>query len=168
MRYIEAFSKNNESWFSRTGRHEFAIYLAGSISEFDNWQQKFVTHFENLQGENLLHSFRHKNLTVINPVRKEVNLKRSETKKQIMWESSHAKAADALVFFFSVGSDCSVSLYLYGKYLVSGKKIFVAIDKEHEKMLEIFAHTRIEKPDQNINYSLESLIEEVEHYIEGD
>jgi len=169
MRHIEAFSteQDRESWFCRTGKHEFAIYLAGGISDIDDWQDQFISHFKQLQSDTLMKALYLKNLTIINPRRNHFNDKRSEIKKQIMWEHAHAKAADALVFYFPADSHCSISLFQYGKYLTSGKKIFVGIEKDHLKSLDIFAHTRIEKPDQNINYSITDLIEEVQNYIEG-
>jgi len=171
MHYVQAFSELHDSWFSRRGRHEYALYLAGGMSNCPNWQKEFTQHFENLKDDcqTMMRCFWLNNLTIINPRRNNYDpTKKSEVKKQTMWEYSHIKSSDAMVFYFPEESICSSALLQYGKCLASNKKIFLGIDESYTKLLDLYTITRLERPDQPINYSLKDLIEEVQTFIEGE
>lgn len=165
MRVIEAFSKQNdrESWFNRQGRMEYAIYLCGTGQK---WQQKIIDHFLYNEGDTIMKAMSMNNLTLICPKLTRLDNTKSERKKQIMWEHSHMKSADAIAFYFSQET-CPTALLYFGKYINTNKKIFLCLEESFDKTLEIFAHARIEKPDLNINYKTEDLIEEMQRYIEG-
>jgi hypothetical protein len=165
MRLIEAFSNQNdrESWFSRQGRLEFAIYLSGRGQD---WQQQVIDHFRYTEGDTIMKAMNMKNLTLICPKLTRLDNTKGEMKKQIMWEHSHMRSADAIAFYFSEKT-CPTNLLHFGKYISSNKKIFLCLDTSFDKTLEVFAHARIEKPELNINYNVEDLIEEMQRYVEG-
>lgn len=166
MRYIEAFSEFQESWYFRNSRKEVSVFLAGGISNCPDWQKEVVTRFGMLLGKFHNHIPQLRNLVLINPRRENFNINDpNETVKQIEWEHAHLKSADVILFWFCEETLCPITLFEYGKWLVSDKKLIVGCHENYKRKEDVIAQTRLERPSQKINGELNEVISELHNYL---
>jgi hypothetical protein len=144
-----------------------SLFLAGGISNCPNWQNKIIEELKDID-----------NLTIFNPRRCEFIQKSSydndknasieviESRKQIEWESIKLITSDILVFWFSRGSPNPISLYELGYYAhASDKEVFIGIDPEYERKIDVEIQTELARPDIKIVYSLDNLVEQIKEFI---
>ena len=152
MRYIEA-PKN----YTRR-KKEKVIFLAGGITNCPDWQQDLVKLLDIPQ------------LVILNPRRKNFPIGNpSAAFEQITWEFNSFQKADLISFWFSRGSLNPIVLFELGKWLVQNeKKIFIGIDLEYQRKLDVEIQTFLErKDDVPLVYSLEDLAKQIKDYIEN-
>lgn len=148
MRYIEAFSKEHESNYTifDKGIDGHSVFLAGGISNCEDWQSQIIKYLEKT------------NLVVINPRRSDFDITNTnESVKQIEWEHRHLKLADYILFWFPQETLCPITLFEYGKWLVSNKFLIVGCHSEYKRKLDVIEQTKLERPNMLIYDNLKDL-----------
>ncbi len=132
------------------------VFLAGNISNTWNWQNKMVE----MLGRT--------DLTVINPRREFFDESNPLLpKQQIAWEFFFLKETAAISFWFDKDTMAPISLYELGFQLgkiVGGnnsKKIFIGVDKEYKRKVDVEEQLRNTKLDININYDIADLAHDI-------
>lgn len=133
---------------------EKSIFLAGGITACADWQKEMV---ELLSEEEIV---------LLNPRRADFNANNPNMSlKQITWEHSHLNKASAILFWFSHETLCPITLYELGKWTAKGKKIFIGIHPEYKRKFDVEYQTKLERPEIDIVYDLQSLANQVKYWI---
>ncbi|MFA6089435.1 MAG: nucleoside 2-deoxyribosyltransferase domain-containing protein [Candidatus Woesearchaeota archaeon] len=135
-----------------------SIFLAGGISNCYNWQDNIVELFRNKKyGDHI---------ALINPRRENFDKTiPGLEKEQIEWEHKHLKLADIILFWFPSETVCPITLYELGTWSSKEKHIFLGIDKNYERRLDVEIQTKLVRPEIKIVYDLESLCEQIDNNI---
>ncbi len=127
MKYIQAIEEYERQ------EDDKVVFLAGGISNCPDWQKDAVEHLQ------------YTNLVVINPRRKFYDSSDEEARIQIEWEHKYLVMADIILFWFPKETLCPITLFEYGKYLVSKKPLVVGVHPDYKRRLDIQVQTRLEK-----------------------
>lgn len=148
MLYIEAFSKvhMNRLCFPTSK----SVFLAGGISNCINWQAEAVKLLEYID------------FIVVNPRRADFDITDSKcSTEQIEWEHKHLQLCESILFWFPKETLCPITLFEYGKYLVSDKKLVVGCHPEYARALDLDVQTRLERPELKVHRNLSRVIAEL-------
>lgn len=161
MKYIQ--SPDNSIIYSTDN----SLFLAGSISNAENWQDIAVELLKDT------------NLTVINPRRKNFDINNSIIAvQQIEWEFERLQTSKNILFWFSKETTAPITLYELGAALtrralktnIKPTNIFIGCNPEYTRLLDVQVQTRLiceyygmSKP--TIHTSLITLINEVKNEI---
>lgn len=142
MKYIECPDKFNGD--------EKSVFLAGGITGCLNWQNEMA---------NLL---KEEDITLVNPRRKDYSADElGIEKKQITWEHEHLKKTEAILFWFPPETNCPITLYELGAWSMTGKPVFIGLDPEYARKIDVEIQTKLRRPDIKIVYSLKELANQV-------
>lgn len=148
MKYIEAL----EIYEPKPG--EVSLFLAGGISNCADWQKTVVE------------SLGPKHIVLLNPRRANFPMGDPEAcAAQITWEHEHLKKATMILFWFAPETICPITLFEYGKWLVSPKRLFVGCHSEYSRKEDVAIQTALERPFQKVHVGMYSLIVEVHDYL---
>jgi len=142
MRYIECpeIYKGNEK----------SLFLAGGISNCYNWQSA------------LIKSLHDTNLTILNPRRKFFPTGRIDiAKEQIEWEYNHLSKTSAVSFWFPPETLCPITLFELGKQSIDKKPLFIGVDPNYQRKVDVKIQIGLIRPNIKIVYSLENLTEQI-------
>jgi hypothetical protein len=118
-----------------------SVFLAGGISNCENWQAQMVE------------ALKHLNIIIYNPHRKNFSMDDSKvTNQQIMWEFEHLRKATVVSFWFSKETICPIVLYELGNFNMTSKPIVIGIDPEYSRKLDVEIQTRLARPEVPIVY----------------
>jgi len=136
------------------------IFLAGGITNCPNWQHGLIT--------NLTSKFERdgkSDLLLINPRRENFPIHDpTASTTQIAWEYHWLSESDAVVFWFSRGSDNPIVLFEYGNFGFS-KLSFVGIDLEYSRRRDVEIQTALRKPYHRKFYnSLDAMVNDIFEY----
>ncbi len=121
---------------------EVSIFIAGGISNCEEWQSNVLKDLERNRD------IQKKNIVLFNPRRANFDINDiKQTEIQIEWEHKQLKRADIILFWFCKETLCPITLFEYGKYLVSNKRIFVGCHKLYQKRYDIICQTFLERKD---------------------
>lgn len=129
--------------------HNPLIFLAGGISNCEDWQSKALEMLSS--EESPMPTF-----GVLNPRRP--NFNECEVIKQIQWEWLHFQKACAAIFWFPKETLCPITLFEYGKWLMTSNPVFVGTDPDYERRLDIVEQTRLENKEVVVFDQIESVI----------
>ena len=149
MIYVEAFSTEHKNHILQVDDEQPVIFLAGGITGCEDWQSKVVNLLSDLD------------ITLVNPRRKNWVDSEKEATRQIEWEFEHLYAADNILFWFPHETLCPITLFEYGKWIVSKKRMFVGYHRDYKRSLDLDVQSGLERPKQRLHNSLESLCDEV-------
>ena len=125
---------------------ERSLFLAGGISNCPDWQSQLL---ELLAGTDWL---------LINPRREDFDSSNpAMTEAQIAWEHRHLRASSAVAFWFPPQTLCPITLYELGAWSMTQKPLFVGVDPQYKRRLDILEQTRLVRPDVRVVDSLEGL-----------
>ena len=114
MNYIEAPQE-----FDGAGP---AVFLAGGISDAENWQAQLIR---------LLHGV---DATILNPRRTHFPPNDlAESRRQIEWEARHLQQADLVAFWFPPQSLCPIALFELGICTASKVPMVVGTDPRYAR-----------------------------------
>ena len=148
MKYIEAL----ETYEPKPG--EVSLFLAGGITNCSDWQKKVV---EALGSHHVV---------LLNPRRANFPMNDPEASDaQIKWEHEHLKKATMILFWFAPETLCPITLFEYGKWLVSPKPLFVGCDKDYSRKEDVIIQTALERPFQKVHEGLYPLIVEAHDFL---
>ena len=150
MKYIEAINEYKPK------NEEKTIFIAGGISGTKKWQPELV---EMLKNENI---------TIFNPRRKYYKDSEEAAQEQIAWECKYILKVDAVSFWFPKETLCPITLYELGKISAGNQKIFIGLDPEYKRKLDVECQTRLVRPDVQIVYSMEDLAKQIKRYFGED
>lgn len=146
MKYIECPDEFNGD--------EKSVFLAGGITGCLNWQNEMV---------NLL---KDENITLINPRRKEYPKNDPDIeKKQITWEYEHLKKTEAILFWFPNETNCPITLYELGTLSMTDKPVFVGLDPDYSRKIDVEIQTKLRRPEIKIVYSLKELSNQIKKWV---
>jgi len=124
-----------------------SIFLAGGITNCPDWQKEVV---KALDG---------KNITVFNPRRENFPIGiKGEAVKQIEWEHKFLRLAERISLWFPKETLCPIVLYELGTWSMTKKLIFIGMDPDYERRVDVEIQTRLVRPDVKIVYDLKHLI----------
>jgi hypothetical protein len=142
MQYIEA---PNE--FSGPGP---AVFLAGGISDAENWQAQLVRKLGNIDA------------TILNPRRRVYPRgDRDEDRRQIKWEYRHLLKADLVAFWFPPQTLCPIALFELGVCCGSQIPMIVGVDPNYLRRFDLEVQLELHRPDVLIVDRLETLAENI-------
>lgn len=145
----------NELYSIQNEVENVKIFMAGGITNCPNWQREFISYFEGYDY-----------VTLFNPRRYDFDITDpNASEKQIVWEHRHLEEADIIIYWFSRGSLNPIVLYELGKYIGSGKHIFIGIDEEYERRYDVEVQSRLMNYDREFFASVENLAEAVKEII---
>lgn len=132
------------------------VFLAGCANT--DWRKDFVKYFEDYE------------VVFLDPKRDNWDeLDSHIISKQIEWEYKHLKNADIIIYWFTGGGVCPITLLEYGMWgLSKGTPIIVGVVKEYEKRNDIIKQTKLARPDVRIvndlyelSYETKSKLDEI-------
>ena len=123
-----------------------ALFLAGGITGCLNWRAEVIKHLEDLD------------IAILNPMRSNFDTKnKGMAKEQIHWEFHHLRRADSILFWFPKETDCPISLFELGAWTAQTKRLFVGVDPDYSRRLDIEIQLQLIKPQIMISYTLPDL-----------
>lgn len=127
-----------------------AIFLAGGISDAEDWQHAFVRLLPD--GD----------YSILNPRRRDFPqgdpLVQTE---QIEWEHQHLQKADLVTFWFPPQTLCPIALFELGTCCSAGTPIAVGADPGYARRFDVWAQLQLRRPDVELVDSLEALSRQV-------
>ncbi len=122
------------------------LFLAGGISNCPDWQSEIIK------------LMREYSITVLNPRRDSFDISDpTATDFQIAWEHRHLHLAEAISFWFPKETECPITLFELGYWLLSAKPLAIGLDPDYPRIQELFAQLLIHRPDLQIATTLKSL-----------
>lgn len=127
------------------------LFLAGGISQCPQWQNEIIS---KLRNEPRLEEFK---IIIFNPRCDEIPNEEFQTE----WEYDNLKDSDIISFWFSVGSLNPITLFEYGSYFKSKKKIIVGCHPEYLRKSAVKIQTRLDAPQLNVIEDFEEFYNEI-------
>jgi hypothetical protein len=133
-----------------------AIFLAGGISDAEDWQQRLVRMLP--KGD----------FAVLNPRRAKFPMgDPAAAAEQIEWEHRHLQRASVVVFWFPPQTLCPIALFELGACCAE-KSIVVGVDPGYARRADIEHQLRLRRPDVQVVYELEELAVRARSILSGD
>lgn len=130
---------------------ELSLFLAGGITDCPNWQHELVRSLSNTKLA--LYNPRRANFPIHDP---------SAANGQIEWEIQYLQKASAISFWFCRETLCPIVLYELGLWSQpGGKPIFVGVDPEYQRKLDVIIQTANHRPEVMVVHSLEDLASQI-------
>lgn len=134
-------------------RPERSLFLGGGITSCPLWQPVMV---DLLKGTDL---------TLLNPRRKHFDVTDPNIEEeQIRWEYEHLAKASAVMFWFPSETLCPITLFELGKYLVSGRRLFIGHHPDYQRRRDIRIQVGLERPAQAVHESLPEVAAEIRQW----
>lgn len=128
-----------------------SIFLAGSITGAVNWQKEMV---------NIIFPYYH----IFNPRRSNFDVTDSNMEKeQITWEFNALRYCPTVLFYFSSETLAPITLFEYGKMLLSHKNLFVCVHPDYKRKNDVLIQTALvdQKLADRICFDLYTLADQV-------
>lgn len=140
-------------------RDTCTLFLAGGISGCGDWQAEMI---RMLSGELAPGSGRISDKwTILNPRRPDYLDSPEEARKQIEWEYAHLAVADAVSFWFPSATLCPITLLELGRWSGIAKPIFVGVDPDYARKLDVEIQIGLVRPYIRIVHSLRELADRI-------
>lgn len=125
-------------------------FLAGGITDCPDWQAEMTL----LLSET--------NLTVLNPRRENFPIDDpAAAPEQILWEHTHMRRADRILFWFPAATLCPIVLYELGAWSMTDKRIAIGIEPGYQRAQDVIIQTQLQRPDVPIVTTLSALAEAI-------
>ena len=150
MKYYEAPANIYEKYPNCNNTGD-CIFLAGSITGANDWQTPMI--------EKLLPYYH-----VFNPRRKNFDVtKPYMEREQIEWEYEALDYCKTVMFYFAPESLAPITLFEYGKMLMSKKMLFVCVHPEYKRKNDVLIQTDLENEflAERICFDLDTLAENI-------
>lgn len=130
-----------------------SLFLAGGISGCPNWQQDAIRLLADLP------------LVLLNPRRVRFPIDQpAAAQQQIEWEHRHLRRSTAILFCFSSATLCPIALYELGAWSMTAKRLFVGVDPDYPRRLDVEIQTHVARPEVQVALSLAELVEQVRRW----
>ena len=128
-------------------RTDICVFLAGGITNCENWQQKVIKYLVNLPASQT------ENLVIFNPRRNEwpSNSDTEEIRRQIHWEADYIRIANIFSMYFTntKKSDQPICFYELGKY--AGYRDVISYQEGFTRALDLKYQLEVLGYDDRIN-----------------
>ena len=131
--------------------NENSLFMAGGISNCSDWQKDFKDLLKN------------EDIVLLNPRRDDWD--KINPEKQIKWEFDHFQKATAVSFWFCHETLCPITLYELGKESAINIPLFVGIDPEYKRKLDVEVQSKLIRPNLKIVYTLEDLSKQIKDWL---
>lgn len=126
------------------------VFLAGGISDTDDWQARFL---ERVEGHDL---------TVMNPRRKAFPMGDvHEGRRQIEWEWRHLQQADLVAFWFPPQTLCPITLLELGACCSANVPLVVGSDLAYARRFDLQVQLGLRRPEVELLDSIEAVAAQV-------
>lgn len=125
-----------------------SIFLAGGISEADNWQPWMAKQFEG------------SGLSVLNPRRHDFPDDPAAAEQQIDWEFRHLRKATARLFWFPPQTLCPIALYELGAASATTVPLFVGVHPEYKRKQDVVFQLQLARSDVQVVFDLDELAQQ--------
>jgi hypothetical protein len=126
------------------------VFLAGGISDTENWQVEMM---RQLEGHNF---------TVLNPRRKKFAMGDTEEgQRQIDWEWRYLQRADLVAFWFPPQTLCPIALFELGACCASNKPLVVGSDLAYARRFDLEVQLSLRRPEVALHASIEAVVNEI-------
>jgi hypothetical protein len=132
---------------------EPSVFLAGGITGCPDWQSRMVDMLEDTSL--VLYTPRREDFPIEDP---------GAAEEQIRWEHEYLREADAISFWFPKDSVCPIALYEIGAWSMTDKPLFVGTHPEYPRKQDVEIQTGLARPDLDVAYSLEDVVDEVKRW----
>jgi hypothetical protein len=159
---IKTIQSPDETNFLEYRKSRYNIFLAGGISNCENWQEEFIRIFSQLFQQVPRVAHYNYNILLFNPRRVGDLVKEGEAKEQILWEDAYLRASDIILFWFPAHSICPIALFELGKYAtkenIDAGKIFVGADPKYTRRFDLDIQLNLINPKLKIYNTLNELM----------
>jgi len=122
------------------------VFLAGGISDAENWQPHLV---KSLQGIDA---------TILNPRRAHFPAGNpTENRRQIEWEFRHLAKADLVAFWFPPEALCPIAIFELGTCTASKHRLIVGSHPKYARRRDLEIQLRLRRPDVAVVDTIEGL-----------
>lgn len=126
------------------------VFLAGGISDTENWQAEFLGRVEG-------HS-----LSVLNPRRKSFPMGDAvEGRRQIEWEWRYLQRASLVAFWFPPQTLCPIALFELGACCSSSVPLVVGSDPAYARRFDLEVQLRLRRPEIELHDSIAAVADHV-------
>ncbi len=126
------------------------VFLAGGISDTENWQANFLRRVEG-------HC-----LTVLNPRREAFPMGDAEEGRlQIEWEWRYLQRASLVAFWFPPPTLCPIALFELGACCSTNVPLVVGADPNYARRFDLEAQLRLRRPDVELLDSINAVADSV-------
>lgn len=126
------------------------VFLAGGISDTENWQAEFLGRVEG------------RNLSVLNPRRAAFPMGDAvEGRRQIEWEFGYLRRADLVAFWFPPQTLSPIALFELGACCSSGVPLVVGSDPAYARRFDLEVQLGLRRPEVELQDSLEKVADQV-------
>lgn len=138
--------------YSLENNENTKLFLAGGITDCPDWQAVIIKELNDVSD-----------LTIYNPRRENFPIDDPDaSEEQITWEYNHLRDSDVIIYWFSRGSINPIVLYELGKWGTStDKPIYIGIDQDYTRSIDVEIQTKLSNPNTTIVYTLEELANKV-------
>ncbi len=127
-----------------------SLFLAGGITGCPDWRKDVIQTLSKLE------------IALYNPRRESFDVKKKYLEnEQIKWEYDNLRKASAILFWFPKESINPITLYELGAWSMSSKRLFVGVEPEYARKIDVEVQTKLARPDINVVYSLKDLSKQV-------
>ena len=138
MKVLTAIDELDNETIYHLDREYHTVFLAGGISNCSDWQSEAIEYLNNSKYTN--------NVILFNPRRKSFDINNPEDSIiQIAWEHKYLQLAKHIIFWFTEETLCPITLFEYGKALVTSKYckkyIYIGTHPEYQRRLDLVEQT---------------------------
>jgi hypothetical protein len=142
MNYIEAPDE-----FRGSGP---AVFLAGGISDTDDWQSHVVRSLQDLD------------VAVLNPRWAQFPQgDAEESRRQIAWEHRHLERADLVAFWFPPQTLCPIALFELGACCTARIPLIIGAHPSYGRRFDLESQLALRRPDVKIACTLQEFTEQI-------
>jgi hypothetical protein len=129
--------------------HETSLFLAGGITGCPDWQSTMLAQLSDLP------------LVIFNPRRAHFSQEEEAAREQILWEYTYLRKASAIAFWFPQETLCPITLYEFGSWSMTTKKLFPGVHPHYQRIQDLRVQTALVRPDLSFVESLTELLQEI-------
>ena len=145
MRYVEALNEWDGEGVS--------LFIAGGISNCSDWQSEMAPLLSDTE------------LVLLNPRRKNFPMEDPFAAPiQIKWEHKYLAYPHAVLFWFPPETLCPITLFELGTFARTDIPVFVGVDPNYARKLDIEVQMSLWRPDIKVVYSLVDLANQVKQW----
>ena len=130
-----------------------SLFLGGGITGCPDWQNEVMKSLREKSSD----------LAIVNPRKASFDIsKKEDTLNQIKWEYQMLRRVDAIMFWFAKETIQPIALFELGAHLmIAGKTIFIGMNPEYPRRIDVEVQTSLIRPDLKIVYSLEDIVDQI-------
>lgn len=129
--------------------NETSLFLAGGITGCPDWHAEVLAQLSDLP------------LVVLNPRRAQFPQEEAAIREQIVWEHTYLRKATAISFWFPQETLCPITLYEFGAWSMTNKKLFAGTHPHYQRIQDLRIQTALTRPDISLVESLDALIHDI-------